>query len=92
MKYAMRTLPIIKIESSGDPIKDPVAQIESPGPASPLPWRIHTTGGYIAVLDAANKPVIRKTTNTLTIEQFRMLKANLEFMVAACNGSIELIS
>lgn len=63
-----------------------------PGPASPLPWKIHNMGGYIAVLDATKKPVIRKTTNTLTIEQFRVLKANLEFMVAACNGSVETIS
>lgn len=63
-----------------------------PGPASPLPWKIHNTGGYIAVLDAAKKPVIRKTTNSLTIEQFRVLKSNLEFMVAACNGSIETVS
>lgn len=63
-----------------------------PGPASPLPWSVHNTGGYIAVLDATKKPVIRKITNTLTIEQFRVLKVNLEFMVAACNGSIETIS
>ena len=63
-----------------------------PGPASPLPWKIHNTGGYIAVLDAAKKPVISKTTNSLTIEQFRVLKSNLEFMVAACNGSIETVS
>lgn len=59
-----------------------------PLPASPLPWKIHNTGGYIAILDAAKNPVIRKTTNTLSIEQFRTLKSNLEFVVATCNGSV----
>lgn len=53
---------------------------------SPLPWRLHNTGGYIAIVDAKGKPVLRKTTNTLSIEQYNALRANLEFIVAASNA------
>jgi hypothetical protein len=42
-------------------------------------------GGYIEILDANGRMVIRKVTNTLSIEAFRLLEANLFLIVAACN-------
>jgi len=52
---------------------------------SPRPWKLHNTGGYIAIIDAAGDPVIRKTTNTLGIEQYVALRANFEFIIRQCN-------
>lgn len=61
--------------------------VQASAPTAPTPWRLHNTGGYIAILDARGERVLYKTTNTLSIEQYQRLRANFEFVVTACNAA-----
>jgi hypothetical protein len=54
--------------------------------ASPRPWRVYRTGGYIAILDAKGKTVIRITVKYYSLPRYQQLSHNFDFIVAVCNG------
>ena len=54
--------------------------------ASPRPWRVYRTGGYIAILDAKGKTVIRITVKNYSLPRYQQLSLNFDFIVAVCNG------
>lgn len=54
-------------------------------PVSPKPWSIHRTGSHIGIKDAKGKFVFRKVVNSLTIDQYNRLEADLEHVVICVN-------
>lgn len=55
--------------------------------ASPRPWAIHRTGSHIGIKHAQNKFVIRKTVNSLSIEQYRQIEADFELIIKTVNAA-----
>jgi hypothetical protein len=59
-------------------------KVNSPA-AQPRPWAVKRTGSTIGVVDANKKYVIRKVVNMLTIDEYKQLSANFEFVVDVVN-------
>jgi len=55
---------------------------------SPMPWSVKRSGAYIAILDRDGSTVIKKVVSQVTLEQYRVLAANFDFIVTACNATV----
>lgn len=54
--------------------------------ASPLPWKVKRTGSSISIIDKNRAVIIKKIVNNCSIEEYKQLSCNFDFIVSTCNS------